>query len=626
MGKQDLFIFLLISCNFMGVSGYPNGLVTDSCINMTPLHGGANAQTSAAPFSVTASKTTYSPGDQITVTLQAKSGTFRGFLLQARQIGGGAAVGSFTITDPTNTRGLNCNADNSAVSHMSSSDKSQIQATWNAPKSGTGNVEFRATFVKSEFIFWVQVKSSQVSFNTITPASPAPASPAPASPAPASPAPTSPAPASPAPASPAPASPAPSSPAPASPAPASSAPVNSAPASSSFNPSSSLVLISSAGCGTNKTCFSNPAGCNAATNADCYFMSSASPQGGSDGIQFEISGKSNGYISIGFSDDTEMGNDDIYICGQDRNGNIQVQHAFSTGRSTPTIIPLENVYNIATSFNNGIIKCSFITRNAISTQQRAANTSYYIFMANGQTNGGAIQYHPLRPFITEDKVNLLGSQIASGNANRPAIIKTHGALMLIAWMTTGSIGMISARYFKQVSKGKQILGKDIWFQAHVFLMLLTVAATITAFVLAFVSVRGWSGGAHPVIGCIVMGLALIQPLIAVFRCAPDSKRRIVFNLVHAINALVIKVLAVTSIFLGLQLLDNSPNQWLPKVMGGFVGWEFLIYLVLDFNLFLKKEEIYENVVKTPPEPKVLLIYILGNLMFLIALLVGIGQT
>ncbi|KAK6484706.1 putative ferric-chelate reductase 1 [Huso huso] len=586
MGKQDLFIFLLISCNFMGVSGYPNGLVTDSCINMTPLHGGANAQTSAAPFSVTASKTTYSPGDQITVTLQAKSGTFQGFLLQARQIGGGAAVGSFTITDPTNTRGLNCNADNSAVSHMSSSDKSQIQATWNAPKSGTGNVEFRATFVKSKLIFWVQVKSSQVSFNTITPASPAPASPAPASPA----------------------------------------PVSSAPASSSFNPSSSLVLISSTGCGTNKTCFSNPAGCNAATNADCYFMSSASPQGGSDGIQFEISGKSNGYISIGFSDDTEMGNDDIYICGQDRNGNIQVQHAFSTGRSTPTIIPLENVYNIATSFNNGIIKCSFITRNAISTQQRAANTSYYIFMANGQTNGGAIQYHPLRPFITEDKVNLLGSQLASGNANRPAIIKTHGALMLIAWMTTGSIGMISARYFKQVSKGKQILGKDIWFQAHVFLMLLTVAATITAFVLAFVSVRGWSGGAHPVIGCIVMGLALIQPLIAVFRCAPDSKRRIVFNLVHAINALVIKVLAVISIFLGLQLLDNSPNQWLPKVMGGFVGWEFLIYLVLDFNLFLKKEEIYENVVKTPPEPKVLLIYILGNLMFLIALLVGIGQT
>ncbi|KAK6484194.1 putative ferric-chelate reductase 1 [Huso huso] len=490
MGNWNCFFFLLISCNFMGVSGYPSGLVTDSCSSMTPQHGGTNAQTSAAPFSVTASKATYSPGDQITVTLQAKSNTFQGFLLQARQIGGRAAVGSFTITDPTNTQGLKCNAANSAVSHTSDSEKSMIQATWNAPSSGIGNIEFSATFVRVYETFWSQVKSSQLNFNTTAPQSSAPGS-----------------------------------------------------SSSSFNPSSSLVLISSTGCGTNKTCFSNPAGCDAATNADCYFMSSASPQGGSDGIQFEISGKSNGYISIGFSDDTEMGNDDIYICGQDGNGNIQVQHAFSTGRSTPTIKPLENVNNISTSFNNGIIKCSFITRNSISTQQRAADTSYYIFIANGPTNGGAIQYHPSRPFITEDKVNLLGSQLASGNANAPAIIKTHGALMLIAWMTTGSIGMISARYFKQVSKGIQILGKDIWFQAHVFLMLLTVAATITAFVLAFVSVRGWSGGAHPVIGCIVMGLALIQPLIAVFRCAPDSKRRIVFNLVHAINALVIKVLA-----------------------------------------------------------------------------------
>ncbi|MGH0160900.1 UNVERIFIED_CONTAM: hypothetical protein FKN15_010408 [Acipenser sinensis] len=198
---------------------------------MIPDHG-VSAQTTLAPYSITASKNTYSPGEKITVTLQG-SDPFEGFLLQARKAGGTAAVGTFTITDTANSQGLDCNG-----------------------------------------------------------------------------------------------------------------------------PSSSLVLISSTGCGTNKTCFSNPAGCDAATNADCFFMSSASPQGGSDGIQFEISGKSNGYISIGFSDDTEM-------------------------------------------------------------------------------------------------------------------------------------------------------------------------------------------GAHPVIGCIVMGLALIQPLIAVFRCAPDSKRRIVFNLVHAINALVIKVLAVT---------------------------------------------------------------------------------
>lgn len=119
-------------------------------------------------------------------------------------------------------------------------------------------------------------------------------------------------------------------------------------------------------------------------------------------VQFELTGPSQGYISIGFSDDQRMvnvafhpsllkplenytkgvnvsfvveviglflhlnvqlnvclcslcfcvllrvmyfssspkGNDDIYICGRDSNGFIQLQHAFSTGRRAPEILPL----------------------------------------------------------------------------------------------------------------------------------------------------------------------------------------------------------------------------------------------------------------------------------------------
>ncbi len=35
-----------------------------------------------------------------------------------------------------------------------------------------------------------------------------------------------------------------------------------------------------------------------------------------------------------------QGNDDIYICGKDSTGNLQVQHAISTGKSAPTILSL----------------------------------------------------------------------------------------------------------------------------------------------------------------------------------------------------------------------------------------------------------------------------------------------
>ncbi|XP_034636170.1 putative ferric-chelate reductase 1 isoform X1 [Trachemys scripta elegans] len=281
-----------------------------------------------------------------------------------------------------------------------------------------------------------------------------------------------------------------------------------------------------------------------------------------------------------------------------------------------------------TSFNNGIINCSFITRNPISTQSKAASNLYFIFLAQGPSSAGKIQKHPRTPFITPQKVNISSYEAVGGTSSTPSIIKAHGALMLIAWMTTGSIGMIFARYLKNAI-GKTLLGKDIWFQIHLSLMVITVAETITAFVLAFVAVMGWANDAeaHAVIGCIVMILSFFQPVIAFFRPSPQSKRRFIFNWFHALNAFVIKVLAVAVIFLGLQMLDSSPSRWMVKTMGGFVGWEALVYIMLDANAWLKKKEKYEDSHRKVKNEMVLfLIYTCGNLAFLIALLVGIGKS
>uniref|UniRef100_A0A8C3ISZ6 Ferric-chelate reductase 1 n=1 Tax=Chrysemys picta bellii TaxID=8478 RepID=A0A8C3ISZ6_CHRPI len=349
---------------------------------------------------------------------------------------------------------------------------------------------------------------------------------------------------------------------------------------------------------------------------------------GGDAFKFEMSGLSDGYIAIGFSDDTQMGNDDIYICGKNATGQIEVQHAFSIGRTRPNGLSLGDVQSIMTSFNNGIINCSFITRNPISTQSKAASNLYFIFLAQGPSSAGQIQKHPRTPFITPQKVNISSYEAVGGTSSTPSIIKAHGALMLIAWMTTGSIGMIFAKYLKNAI-GKTLLGKDIWFQIHLSLMVITVAETITAFVLAFVAVMGWANDAeaHAVIGCIVMILSFFQPVIAFFRPSPQSKRRFIFNWFHALNAFVIKVLAVAVIFLGLQMLDPSPSRWMVKTMGGFVGWEALVYITLDANAWLKKKEKYEDSHRKIKNEMVLfLIYTCGNLAFLIALLVGIGKS
>ncbi|XP_030063901.1 putative ferric-chelate reductase 1 [Microcaecilia unicolor] len=386
--------------------------------------------------------------------------------------------------------------------------------------------------------------------------------------------------------------------------------------------------ISNDTCGTQKFCFSSPMSCNPANDTMCYFMSFTPETGG--GFIFEMSGTSTGYVAIGFSDDQIMGNDDIYICSRNATGQVEIQHAYSTGHTAPTIKPLVHVESTMVSYTNGVIKCSFLIRNNISLQARVASNQYYIFLAYGPVQNGQIAKHSQTPFITNQKVAMerLDSISANHSPNpRFTLLKVHGALMLIAWMTTGSIGMIIARYLKNTVK-KSIMSKDIWFQTHWSLMMMTVTATIVAFVLAFVYVEGWSSdaGAHPILGCIVMILSFFQPIAALFRPAPKNKRRFIFNWAHALNALVIKVLAVAAIFLGFEQPSISGSGWMVKVMGGFVAWETLAYIILEINAQLEKKGVHKKTYgKVKKEMIVLLIYICGNLSFLIALLVGIGQ-
>ncbi|XP_036411278.1 putative ferric-chelate reductase 1 [Megalops cyprinoides] len=565
-------ILLIIACVVRMVECYSSGQVTASCGSMTPQHSGGTTQTSASPYSVTASQSTYKAGDTITVTLQGGSTAFAGFLLQAREVGGSSPVGSFTVSTGQ-AQLLTCSGLlNSAVSHTSDASKTQIQALWKAPSSGTlKDIEFRATFVKVFSTFWVQVKSSAVTYSGAQSSG--------------------------------------------------NTPVSSTTAAPS-NPSTGG--ISSTGCGNSKVCFSKPNSCDPSTTTNCYFMSALTSSTDSS-TKFEIAGPSSGYVAIGFSDDQRMGNDDIYICGLDSNGNIQVQHAYSTGRYAPEILPPGNISVTENSFQNGIIRCSFTSGNAITTQRSATSSPvYYIMYAYGPSSNGDILEHT-GTFISDSKVDL--SSPLSVNTKVPDIVRAHGALMLIAWMTTGSLGMLIARYLKSVTRGVGCCGKDLWFVAHVFLMAITVIATSIAFILIFSYARDWSGGAHPVLGCIVMILALVQPIAAAFRCGPDHTWRFIFNWAHTLNAVAIKCLAVAAIFTGLSFIDNTPDMWIQKVMGGFVAWEALLFALQDLQFRCNQKDVREtNPNSMNVEVTLLIVFLLGNLAFLVAILAGIGTS
>ncbi|KAM9324793.1 putative ferric-chelate reductase 1 [Gastrophryne carolinensis] len=108
---------------------------------MLPNHGAA-AQTSSPPYTLSLDKTTYSPGDKITVTLSSPGLTpFKGFLIQARSGSDATALGSFQVT--TNAQTLTCTTTASAVSHTSGSGKSSVQVQWTAPSS-TADIQLSA--------------------------------------------------------------------------------------------------------------------------------------------------------------------------------------------------------------------------------------------------------------------------------------------------------------------------------------------------------------------------------------------------------------------------------------------------------------------------------------------------
>ncbi|KAM3915148.1 putative ferric-chelate reductase 1 [Leptodactylus fuscus] len=539
-------LLLCVGC-LATVLGYPSGQISASCDSMLPSHGGNGPQSSVSPYTITVSKTTFVPGDTIAVTIQSKSGsdTFKGFLLQGRQVGGDWITGTFTISDSSNTQTLTCGSQaNSAVSHTNPNAKTSITATWTAPQ-GAGPLRFRATVLSSYNTFWTGVESGILQ----------------------------------------------------------------------------ALQISGTTCGSQKFCFTNPTNCDP-NDTTCLFMSAA-PTG--NGYVFEMSGPASGYVAIGFSSDQKMGNDDVYICTKNSAGNVLVQDAYNTGYVAPTIRNTNTIGSTVSSYTNGVVKCCFISNSSISLQLRSSGTStYYVFLVSGPSNAdGSIAQHT-KKVISSTKVDLSAFTTTGSQSGISRVVLGHGSLMLIAWMTTGSIGMIMARYMKSTA-GKPIFGKAAWFQAHFYLMILTVILTIIAFIMVFVNAGDWSGGAHPVLGVIVMILSFFQPIFAFFRPDPKHERRFIFNWGHAINALVIKILAVAAIFLGLTLVDSSTNQWLPKVMGGFFAWEVLFYIILETNVRLKSNETYENS-SHRTELTALIIFICGNLMFLIALLVGIGQS
>lgn len=514
-------------------AGYSNGKVSGACKDMKPHHGSPSS-TDPPPYKISTDKSIFGPGDRITVTLQAMGyKSFKGFLIEARKADDpdSPALGSFSLVDPAVSQLLRCgDTEASGVSHVSGSKKLQVQAVWEPPKKPPNRVQFFVTVVQKYKVLWMKIPGPVVTLEG-----------------------------------------------------SSAIPTTPSSTTEATSPAALSAAFDAEGCGRSKSCLRDPAGCRPGSDRRCFFLSFA-PEAAGGSVQFELSGPTEGYVAFALSLDKWMGNDDVYLCMRDED-RVAISAAYVYGRTRPEQSQEASLLDKAWRMSDGVVQCRF-RRNILLLEQESRfnlNHSYFLFLAHGSAQHGFIYKHDRQPLISTSRIVVAGPPQDLSGSRSPLLIKFHGGLMLTVWMWLVSTGVLFARHFRSSWPDTLLLGHKPWFQVHRALMVVAVALTGVAFILPFLYRGGWSkrAGYHPYIGCTVMALSVIQPIMAALRPAAASSRRNLFNWAHRGTGAALQILAVVCVFLGFQqhaLL--LPGPWCPGLLSAWLLWVLLTDLAL----------------------------------------------
>lgn len=336
-------------------------------------------------------------------------------------------------------------------------------------------------------------------------------------------------------------------------------------------------------CGTSKGCFGMPSECEKSNS--CKMMVTYTKV--SSGYRFEIMGPaSTGYVAAGLSEDAKMGEDSVMAC-RNLNGVMDVVMAHNSGKSNALLSELKSS-RILTEINTLLVDeklyCKFVRRaktEIMDTTFDLENDRYHIMLAMGPASSSSLVYHKDKQ-VSSGTVSV--SQYEYVAVVSDLFITLHASLMVGAWVCAASCGIIIARYYKKTWLKSQCCGIDQWFHLHRLFMGLTWGMTMTALGLIIYYLNGWTtidprNNPHAILGIISTGLCFIQPFMALCRCAPNHKRRPVFNWLHWLVGNCAQILAITAIFFGLDLV-HAP-EWTTFILIIFIAFHCLVHLILS---------------------------------------------
>jgi hypothetical protein len=164
MLTSTIRVVILLLLQSLSLSlAHPDGAPDSHCASMTPAHGVVQQDTLSNPYIVNAVQD-QNEGGRFVITISSNNGTFRGFLIEARQAGGNIntenPLGTWDLDLMNNAaKLLSCFGLATAVTHVNKDEKSQMVFGWKPPMNYSGNVIFMATVVQEKTMFWVGIQS-----------------------------------------------------------------------------------------------------------------------------------------------------------------------------------------------------------------------------------------------------------------------------------------------------------------------------------------------------------------------------------------------------------------------------------------------------------------------------------
>ncbi|XP_055318321.1 putative ferric-chelate reductase 1 homolog isoform X3 [Sitodiplosis mosellana] len=556
MYRTQIVVILLVAYSFQPIITLPQGAPDSVCHSLLPFHGGGILPSSSRPpYRIVPHNVAVNQGQILRVEIepQIPELTFGGFMIHARNINPPyQVVGRFAPPADNQAKLINCGGFDNTATHTSPSPKSGISLQWQAPSDFLGDIVFNATVAQEYAKFWVGIESPVI--NVISRNVPVPAYGRPVSPSTRRP--------------------------PYKEAIPNYVPISNDQYERQFDPIYE-------GCGETKSCFGFPDGC--VDSKSCQTVATSIVRGERYEFEIKSSPRDNpAYVAVALSNDDKMGDDSVMECVPEA-GQIRAYTSWTMPRPNLGVtrqgVPQNMIRLLDASYVDGVIYCRILREprtNILGNNFDLINNKYHLLVASGSSlKPNSVGYHDIGR-IASGSPSYLADVGVFGGASK-LFLRLHAAFMITAWIGTASIGILLARYFKQTWVGSQLCGKDQWFAWHRMFMILTWALTIAAFVLIFVELGAWSAedNPHAILGTITTIVCFLQPFGALFRPAPTSSKRPIFNWLHWLGGNVAHILAIVTIFFAVKLTKAELPSWFDWILVAFVAFHVIVHLVLS---------------------------------------------